>query len=73
MVEAILKDKKKILPCAVHLEGEYGIKGLFVGVPCKLGANGLEQIIEIKLTAEEQVALQKSADAVTELVKVIGV
>jgi malate dehydrogenase len=72
-VEAILKDKKKILPCAVHLQGEYGINGLFVGVPCKLGANGLEQIIEIKLTAEEQAALQKSADAVAELVKVIGV
>src|SRR4030081_559630 len=73
MVEAILKDKKKILPCAVHLEGEYGIKGLFVGVPCKLGSNGLEQIIEIKLTPEEQTALQKSADSVAELVKVIGV
>src|SRR5438270_7126806 len=73
MVEAILKDKKKILPCAVYLEGEYGINGLFVGVPCKLGANGLEQIIEIKLTAEEQAALQKSADSVAELVKVIGV
>jgi malate dehydrogenase len=73
MVEAILKDKKKILPCAVHLEGEYGIKGLFVGVPCKLGSNGLEQIIEIKLTADEQAALQKSADSVAELVKVIGV
>ena len=73
MVEAILKDKKKILPCAVHLEGEYGIKGLFVGVPCKLGANGLEQIIEIKLTSDEQAALQKSADSVAELVKVIGV
>ncbi|MGZ4877933.1 MAG: malate dehydrogenase, partial [Candidatus Angelobacter sp.] len=73
MVEAILKDKKKILPCAVHLEGEYGIRGLFVGVPCKLGSNGLEQIIEIKLTAEEQAALQKSADSVAELVKVIGV
>ena len=73
MVEAILKDKKKILPCAVYLQGEYGINGLFVGVPCKLGANGLEQIIEIKLTPEEQAALQKSADAVTELVKVIGV
>jgi malate dehydrogenase len=72
-VEAMLKDKKKILPCAVHLEGEYGINGLFVGVPCKLGANGLEQIIEIKLTAEEQVALRKSADAVAELTKVIGV
>ena len=73
MVEAILKDKKKIMPCAAYLEGEYGIKGLFVGVPCKLGAKGLEQIIEIKLTAEEQVALKKSAGAVEELVKVIGV
>ena len=73
MVEAILKDKKKILPCAVHLEGEYGINGLFVGVPCKLGTNGLEQIIEIKLTAEEQAELNKSAAAVRELVAVIGV
>jgi len=73
MVEAILKDKKKILPCAVCLQGEYGIKDLFVGVPCKLGSNGLEQIIEIKLTPEEQAALRKSADAVAELVKVIGV
>ena len=73
MVEAILKDKKKILPCAAYLEGEYGINGLFVGVPCKLGANGLEQIIEIKLTDEEQAALRKSADSVAELVKVIGV
>ena len=72
MVEAILKDKKKILPCAVHLEGEYGISGLFVGVPVKLGANGLEQIIEIKLTAEEQAALNKSAAAVKELIAVIG-
>jgi malate dehydrogenase len=73
MVEAILKDKKKIMPCAAYLEGEYGINGLFVGVPCKLGAKGLEKIIEIKLTAEEQAALQKSAGAVQELVKVIGV
>jgi len=72
MVEAILKDKKKILPCAVYLEGEYGINGLFVGVPCKLGENGLEQIIQIKLTPEEQTALQKSADSVAELIKVIG-
>jgi malate dehydrogenase len=72
MVEAILKDKKKIVPCAVYLEGEYGIKGLFVGVPVKLGANGMEQIIEIKLTAEEQAALNKSADAVKELITVIG-
>jgi malate dehydrogenase len=73
MVEAILKDKKKILPCAAYLEGEYGIRGLFVGVPCKLGAKGLEKIIEIKLTAEEQHALQKSADAVKELCAVIAV
>ena len=72
MVEAILKDKKKILPCAAYLQGEYGISGLYVGVPCKLGAKGLEQIIEIKLTAEEQAALQKSADSVKELCTVIG-
>lgn len=73
MVEAILKDKKKILPCAAYLEGEYGIKGLFVGVPCKLGEKGLEEIIQIKLTPEEQAGLKKSADAVKELVAVIGV
>lgn len=73
MVEAILKDKKKILPCAAYLEGEYGISGYYVGVPCKLGARGLEQIIEIKLTAEEEAALQKSADSVKELCAVIGV
>lgn len=73
MVEAILKDKKKILPCAVYLEGEYGIQGFFVGVPCKLGKGGLEQIIEIKLTAEEEAALKKSAESVKELCAVIGV
>jgi malate dehydrogenase len=73
MVEAILKDKKKILPCAVYLEGEYGIKGLFVGVPVKLGSKGVEQVIEIKLTPEEKAALDKSAASVRELVKVIGV
>src|SRR6266508_936244 len=73
MVEAILKDKKKILPCAAYLQGEYGISGLYVGVPCKLGEKGIEQIIEIKLTAEEKVALDKSAAAVKELVGVIGV
>src|SRR5689334_10107540 len=73
MVEAILKDKKKILPCAAYLEGEYGINGLFVGVPCKLGTRGIEQVIEIKLTPEEQTALEKSAGAVKELVGVIGV
>jgi malate dehydrogenase len=73
MVEAILKDKKKILPCAAYLQGEYGINGLYVGVPCKLGAKGLEQIIEIKLTAEEKAGLDKSAAAVKELCGVIGV
>ena len=73
MVEAILKDKKKILPCAAYLEGEYGITGLYVGVPCKLGAKGLEQIIQIKLTEDEQTALNKSAEAVRELCTVIGV
>jgi malate dehydrogenase len=73
MVEAILKDKKKILPCAAYLEGEYGLRGLFVGVPCKLGTRGIEQIIEIKLTPEEKTALERSAGAVKELVGVIGV
>lgn len=67
MAESILKDKKKILPCAAYLQGEYGIKDLFIGVPVKLGANGIEQVIEIKLTAEENAALQKSAAAVQEL------
>ena len=71
MVESVLKDKKKILPCSAFLQGEYGIHGLFVGVPCKLGANGLEQIIEIKLTVDEDAALKKSAAAVQELVQVI--
>src|SRR5271167_2920906 len=73
MTEAILKDKKKILPCAAYLNGEYGIHGLFVGVPVKLGAKGIEQIIEIKLTAEEKAALDKSAAAVKELIAVINV
>jgi malate dehydrogenase len=73
MVEAILKDKKKILPCAVYLEGEYGIKGLFVGVPAKLGAKGVEEIVQIKLTPEENAALQKSANSVRELVGVLGI
>ena len=67
MAESILKDKKKILPCAAYLEGEYGINDLFVGVPVKLGANGIEEVIEITLTKEENAALEKSADAVKEL------
>src|SRR5688500_4203396 len=73
MTESILKDKKKILPCAAYLEGEYGVNGLYVGVPCKLGAKGLEQVIEITLTSEERIALQKSAASVQELVDVLGI
>ena len=71
MAEAVLLDKKRILPCCAYLDGEYGIKGLFVGVPVKLGANGIEQIIEIKLTQDEQAALNRSADSVRELVEVM--
>jgi malate dehydrogenase len=66
MAEAIVKDERRILPCAAWLEGEYGMKGLFLGVPCKLGKNGLEKIIEVELTADEKDALSKSADAVRE-------
>src|SRR3954454_21438617 len=73
MTKSILKDKKKILPCAAYLEGEYGVNGLYVGVPCKLGARGLEQIIEINLTTEERIALQKSAASVQELIDVLGI
>jgi len=69
MAEAILKDKKKILPCAAYLEGEYGIDGLFIGVPVKLGTKGVEEVIQIELTDEENTALQKSADAVKGLVE----
>lgn len=69
MAESILKDKKKILPCAAYLEGEYGIDNLFIGVPVKLGKNGIEEVIQIKLTDEEQAALNKSADAVRDLVE----
>jgi malate dehydrogenase len=69
MVEAILKDKKKILPCAAYLSGEYGVKGLYVGVPVKLGRAGAEQVIEIRLTPEEDAAFKKSVAAVRELVE----
>jgi malate dehydrogenase len=72
MVEAILKDKKKILPCAAYLEGEYGINRLFVGVPAKLGERGIEEIIQINMTTDERTALQRSAAAVQELVDVLG-
>lgn len=73
MVEAIFKDKRKILPCAAFLEGEYGVDGLFVGVPVKLGRNGIEEIVQIDLRPEEDAALKKSAAAVKELVEIINV
>jgi len=73
MVDSILLDKKMIVPCAVYLDGEYGIKNLFVGVPAKLGAKGIEQIIEIELNEQERALLQKSADSVKELVAVMGI
>jgi malate dehydrogenase len=71
MVDAIIMDKKETLPCAAYLEGEYGIKGVVVGVPVKLGKTGIEQIIELELTPEEDAALKESADAVRELVKLM--
>ncbi len=73
MVDSILLDKKMILPCAIYLQGEYDIRNLFVGVPAQLGAKGLEKVIEVELTASEQTLLQKSADAVKELVQVMGI
>ena len=73
MVEAILLDRKRILPCAAYLDGEYGIKGVVVGVPVKLGSKGIEQVIEIKLTPEEQALLKKSAEAVKELAQVMKI
>ena len=72
MVESILKDKKKVLPCAAYLEGEYGADGLFVGVPVKLGSRGIEKIYELPLVDEEKVAFRNSVDAVVELVKVLN-
>lgn len=73
MVDSILLDKKMIMPCAAYLQGEYGINGLFVGVPVKLGAQGIEQIVEIELSESERALLKKSADAVKELVEVMGI
>jgi malate dehydrogenase len=73
MVDSIILDKKMIVPCAVYLQGEYGIHNLFVGVPAKLGAKGLEQIIEVELSNDERTLLQKSADAVQELIDVMGI
>src|SRR5438093_642494 len=73
MVDAIMLDRKQILPCAVRLEGEYGIRGLFVGVPVKLGAGGAEEIIELDPTDDERTSLRRSADSVKELVGVMGI
>jgi len=73
MVDAVLRDKKKILPCAAYLQGEYGMKDVYLGVPVKLGSRGVEKVIEITLTAEEKVALEKSANAVRELFKILKV
>ncbi|CAN5760910.1 malate dehydrogenase [soil metagenome] len=72
MVEAIVRDKKRILPCSAWLQGEFGMDGLFLGVPCKLGRNGLEQIIEVELTDDERAALGKSADAVRETMALLS-
>ncbi len=72
MVESIVLDKKRILPCAAWLEGEYGLSGVFCGVPCKLGRGGLERIVEVTLTAEERAALTRSADAVRSTQALVG-
>jgi malate dehydrogenase len=72
MAEAIVRDKKRILPCSAWLEGEYGMSGLFLGVPCKLGRSGLEQILEVELTGEERAALERSAEAVRDPMRVLG-
>jgi malate dehydrogenase len=72
MAEAIVLDKKRLLPCSAWLNGEFGLKGLFLGVPCKLGRNGLEKIIEVKLTDAERLALKKSGDAVLETMAMLG-
>jgi malate dehydrogenase len=71
MAEAIVLDKKRVLPCAAWLEGEYGLKGIYCGVPCKLGKGGVEQILEVKLSDAERAALQKSANAVKETMAVV--
>jgi malate dehydrogenase len=73
MVDAVLRDKKKILPCAAYLQGEYGMKDVYLGVPVKLGAGGMEKVVEIALSADESAALAKSADAVRELFRILKV
>ena len=71
MVESIVLDKNEVLPCTAYLDGQYGINGLFVGVPVKLGANGVEEIVELDLTESELQALNRSADSVRELVEIM--
>ncbi len=71
MVEAIIRDKKRVLPCAAWLEGEYGMEGMYLGVPCKLGATGLERIIEVELSDDKQTALRQSADAVKQAMEAV--
>jgi malate dehydrogenase len=71
MVDSIMLDEKRVLPCTAYLEGEYGIEGLYMGVPCKLGPTGIEQIIELDLSDDERAALQASSDAVREVVGVL--
>ena len=73
MAEAIVNDQRRILPCSAWLEGEYGLSGLFLGVPCKLGRNGLERVLEVELTAAERAALEKSAEAVREPMRVVQI
>ena len=72
MVDSIILDKQRILPCAAYLQGEYGINNLFIGVPVRLGAGGIEEIIQVQLSSDEQQSLNKSADAVKELVEVMS-
>jgi malate dehydrogenase len=72
MADAVMLDEKRVLPCTAYLEGEYGIDGLYMGVPVKLGAGGIEEVVELDLTDEEQTALQASADAVRDVVAVLG-
>jgi malate dehydrogenase len=73
MVDSIVHNQKRVLPCCAFLQGEYGLNGLYMGVPCRLGAGGLEEVLEIKLNADEQSQLNRSADAVRELIGVMGI
>jgi malate dehydrogenase len=73
MVESVMRDEKKVLPCAAYLQGEYGMSGVYLGVPVKLGRGGVEQIVEIELAPEERAALERSAEAVRELFRILTV